>query len=120
MAASQSSTVTPSAVRLQQRDLLTISLLFLLAASAARGAGVEWTGDLAAAQKRAGEEHKFLFLFFTESDFCGDCARMKSAIFDQPEFEAFARANLVLAEVDLQTATCRAKTAHGCSNSIRL
>jgi protein O-mannosyl-transferase len=32
MAASQSSTVTQSAVRLQQRDLLTISLLFLLAA----------------------------------------------------------------------------------------
>jgi protein disulfide-isomerase len=62
--------------------------------------GAEWTEDYHAALDRAQREHKFVLLDFTGSDWCGWCKKLKSDVFDQPEFGAFADANLVLVEVD--------------------
>ncbi len=45
-----------------------------------------------------------LLLDFTGSDWCGWCIRLKREVFDTPEFEKYARENLVLLEVDFPRA----------------
>jgi len=60
----------------------------------------EWFTDAQAAQEKAKRENKFVLLDFTGSDWCGWCMKLKSEVFDQPEFGDFAQANLVLVEVD--------------------
>ncbi|HTD68765.1 MAG TPA: thioredoxin family protein, partial [Candidatus Limnocylindria bacterium] len=56
--------------------------------------------DYDAALKQAKDENKLVLIDFTGSDWCGWCIKLKSEVFDQPEFAAFANANLVLLEVD--------------------
>ena len=63
-------------------------------------AGLEWLTDVHAALDKARLENKIVLLDFTGSDWCGWCQRLKSEVFDQPEFAAFAQANLVMVEVD--------------------
>jgi thiol-disulfide isomerase/thioredoxin len=72
----------------------------LCAAWPVLSAQVEWFTNVEAAQAKARNENKFLLLNFTESDFCGQCNKMKEEIFDQPEFVAFAKENLIMLEVD--------------------
>ena len=64
------------------------------------GAEVEWFTDVHAALDKARLENKIVLLDFTGSDWCGWCQRLKSEVFDQPEFVAFAQVNLVMVEVD--------------------
>lgn len=66
----------------------------------ARGQQLEWLTDASAAQEKAKRENKLVLLDFTGSDWCGWCMKLKQEVFDQPEFADFARANLVLVEVD--------------------
>jgi protein disulfide-isomerase len=39
-------------------------------------------------------------LFFTGSDWCGWCIRLKKEVFNYPEFEAWTKDNVVLVELD--------------------
>jgi thioredoxin-related protein len=78
-----------------------ISLLALaLVAHPAFAAQVEWFTDINAAVAKAKAENKFIMLDFTGSDWCIWCQRLKSEIFDQPEFAEFASVNFVMVEVD--------------------
>jgi len=43
-------------------------------------------------------------LDFTGSDWCGWCMKLKKEVFSTPEFNTYARANLVLVEIDLPRA----------------
>jgi len=61
---------------------------------------LEWLTDASAAQEKAKRENKLVLLDFTGSDWCGWCMKLKSEVFDKPEFAQFANANLVLVEVD--------------------
>jgi thioredoxin-related protein len=61
---------------------------------------LEWLTDARAAQEKAKRENKLVLLDFTGSDWCGWCMKLKSEVFDKPEFAQFANANLVLVEVD--------------------
>jgi protein disulfide-isomerase len=78
---------------------LLVCLLLVLAAPVMAAEG-EWLTDYHAALDKAAAEHKFVMMDFTGSDWCGWCMKLKSEVFDQPEFSAFARENLVLLEVD--------------------
>jgi thioredoxin-related protein len=89
-----------SAKNTMQIHLIALSAGLLLAAAPALRAGLEWTTDYKAALTRAEAEGKGVFLNFTGSDWCGWCFKLKAEVFDKPEFEAFAKANLVLVEVD--------------------
>ena len=60
----------------------------------------EWHTDAQAAVDKAKQEGKAVLLDFTGSDWCGWCMKLKSEVFDQPEFGRYASANLVLVEVD--------------------
>ena len=77
-------------------------ILLLLLGLAALPARCEpqWYTDLATAQEVARRENKNLMLDFTGSDWCGWCIKLHDEVFSQPEFVQFARANLVLVEVD--------------------
>ena len=59
-----------------------------------------WTMDMKAAQALAKQENKPLFLCFTGSDWCGWCKLMEKNVFSEPEWDAYAKENLVLVWLD--------------------
>ena len=70
------------------------------AAKAAPVGVFKWETDFEVAKKRAKAEKKPMLLDFTGSDWCGWCIRLKKEVFSTPEFEKYAKDNLVLVEVD--------------------
>ncbi len=76
-----------------------------LAAVAGRAGELNWLTDYDAALDQASREDKAVLIDFTGSDWCGWCMKLKAEVFDTPEFAAFAKANLVLLEVDFPKRT---------------
>jgi thioredoxin-related protein len=56
--------------------------------------------DFDKAKQEAKQEHKFILLNFSGSDWCGPCIRMHKDIFSAASFENFAGTNLVLVNAD--------------------
>ena len=79
---------------------LILFIVLTWASQAAWGENLEWFGDVQAAQEKARRENKIVLLDFTGSDWCGWCIKLKSEVFDKPEFAEFAQAKLVMVEVD--------------------
>ena len=75
--------------------------LLAVAAIVAPAFAAEWMTDLESAKTRAAREGKDVLIEFTGSDWCGPCIRMKKAVLDTPEFEAYAADKFVLLEVDV-------------------
>lgn len=76
---------------------------FLLAAGAALVApahALNWMNDAEAAMRLAKSQHKLVLVSFTGSDWCRSCIRLRSQVFDQADFEAFAKEKFVFLEVD--------------------
>lgn len=63
-----------------------------------RGSG--WQTDYEQALATAKVTKKCVLLAFTGSDWCGPCIEMEKVVFSQAAFLNFAKANLVLVEVD--------------------
>lgn len=59
-----------------------------------------WTEDFPAAQLRATEQKKRLFVDFTGSDWCPPCIALHDKVLTQPEFLQHANENFVLVKVD--------------------
>lgn len=82
-------------------SLLLPGLLLLAAAAPA----AEWRNGaeestLTAAFSQAKRENKTTMIFFTGSDWCSWCKKLDEEVFSKPEFETYARTNLVLVKVD--------------------
>ena len=77
--------------------LSLIAVLSLLGASAAE---LEWLTNLPQAKSQAKAENKLVLMDFTGSDWCPPCKKLKKDVFLSEEFATFAKANLVLVEVD--------------------
>ena len=77
--------------------------LYVLCLGSVR-AEANWLSDFGKAQEEAKAGHKLLLLNFTGSDWCGWCMKLKAEVFSQPEFEAYAKDNLVLLTVDFPRA----------------
>ncbi len=60
----------------------------------------KWETDLEIAKKRAKDEHKEILADFTGSDWCGWCIKLKKEVFDQPEFQEYAKKHLIMLELD--------------------
>ncbi len=60
----------------------------------------KWETDLEVAKKRAKDEHKEILADFTGSDWCGWCIKLKKEVFDQTEFQEYAKKHLVMLELD--------------------
>jgi len=63
-------------------------------------ADARWYYDLPEAQAIARKEKKLVLVDFTGSDWCGWCKKLKQELFVTPEFNDYARTNLVLVELD--------------------
>jgi len=59
-----------------------------------------WLTDFSKAREQAKAEGKFVLVNFTGSDWCGWCIKLRKDVFLRPEFEGYAKSNLVLLEVD--------------------
>src|SRR5713101_5307795 len=78
-----------------------LALLFCSFAVAVSAADAKWYYDLSEAKAAAKKEKKLVFIDFTGSDWCGWCMKLRREVFTTPEFNNYARSNLVLLEIDL-------------------
>lgn len=78
-----------------------LALTMLVAGTAiAHAANVNWLTNHAAAVKASADQRKPLFMFFTGSDWCGWCKRLKAEVLNKEDFKAYANKNLIMLEVD--------------------
>lgn len=77
-----------------------IAIGLIICWSLLQAGAAEWLTDLPKAQAKAKAEKKLVLLDFTGSDWCGWCIKLHKEVFSKPEFEEYARKNLVLVEVD--------------------
>ena len=61
---------------------------------------LNWYTDLNKAVNTSISENKPIMLFFTGSDWCGWCMRLKKEVFNLPEFKTWTDKNIVLVEID--------------------
>ena len=59
-----------------------------------------WIEDFDQAKAAAKESGKPIFVLFTGSDWCPWCVKLESEVLAKPEFEAYAKENLVLFKAD--------------------
>jgi protein disulfide-isomerase len=84
---------------------LTVALVAIAATVNLAHAGEDgWTTDYKKAVEQAKSEKKLVLLDFTGSDWCGWCIKLNKEVFSQEKFKEYAKANLVLVEVDFPRA----------------
>jgi thioredoxin-related protein len=59
-----------------------------------------WSEDYAKSLAQGKAEKKLVLLDFTGSDWCVWCKKLDTEVFSTPEFQEYAKAHLVLMEVD--------------------
>jgi protein disulfide-isomerase len=74
--------------------------LLISAATSLRAAELTWQTDFTQASQQAAQEHKYILLDFTGSDWCPWCIKMDKEVFNQSQFSDFALKNLVLVKLD--------------------
>ena len=74
--------------------------LLLMAFSFSVSAQEVWHTDLDKAAAISTKTKKPLLLFFTGSDWCGWCIKLQKEVLHTPEFDAWAKENVVLLELD--------------------
>lgn len=81
------------------RNILII-LFFVFGSLSIQAQNANWHTDLNTAMKESKKTKKPLLLFFTGSDWCGWCIRLQKEVLHTPEFETWAKENVVLVELD--------------------
>ena len=82
------------------KKLIVIVLILFIQNLHSQQSTLNWHTDLNKAVKISISENKPMMLFFTGSDWCGWCIRLKKEVFNYPEFEAWTKDNVVLVELD--------------------
>ncbi len=83
-------------------------LLLLIAGSfTAQSQELTWHTDLDKAMAISKKKKKPLLMFFTGSDWCGWCIKLQKEVFKTPEFEAWAKRNVILVELDFPRRTAQ-------------
>ena len=59
-----------------------------------------WLTDFKQAKEEASAKKKLILVDFTGSDWCGWCIKLEREVFAKPEFQDYAKENLVLLEID--------------------
>ena|SRR6218665_678994 len=79
---------------------IAITLFLILGSFTIQAQELTWQTDMNKAMEISKKSKKPLFLFFTGSDWCGWCMRLQKEVFKTPEFEKWAKKNVVLVELD--------------------
>ena len=74
---------------------LSILLMFFLLEGSP-----QWGSDFDKAKADAIQNHKYIVINFSGSDWCGPCIKLKRDILDSPEFLNYATINLALVRAD--------------------
>lgn len=82
------------------KSLRSLFVPVVLAALAASSFAAEWLTDYNKAVELSKKTGKPILADFTGSDWCGWCIKLKKEVFDKPEFEAWAKKNVILLELD--------------------
>ncbi|MGD9896978.1 MAG: thioredoxin family protein [Candidatus Methylacidiphilaceae bacterium] len=75
-------------------------MLSLVFSAAAFAESARWMTDYPAALKEAKAQKKLVLANFTGSDWCPWCQKLDREVFSTPEFQQYAKAHLVLLELD--------------------
>lgn len=83
---------------------LTLSLFVVLSTGAVHAqevkGGLTWYQDINQAYELSQKTKKPIFAFFTGSDWCGWCHRLERNVYSKPGFQAWAKENVILLELD--------------------
>lgn len=93
------------------KNLVIIALVMVgfTAKAQEEKSNLDWNTNLVLAVDKAIAQDKPLLLFFTGSDWCGWCKRLQAEAFYKPEFEKWAKENVVLMELDFPRRTAQAE-----------
>ena len=94
-----------------------LGLLFIAFSFSANAQEV-WHTDLDKATEISNKTKKPLLLFFTGSDWCGWCIKLQKEVLHTPEFDAWAKENVVLLELDYPKRTAQSKMQN-CNKLLR-
>lgn len=83
-----------------------LGLLFMALTFSATAQEV-WHTNLDKAAEISNKTNKPLLLFFTGSDWCGWCIKLQKEVLHTPEFDAWAKKNVVLLELDYPRRTAQ-------------
>ena len=87
------------------KKFILATFLFIGSFATQAQEGLTWYTNIDEAISVSKVENKPLFLFFTGSDWCGWCIRLQKEVFKTPEFEKWAKDNVVLVELDFPRRT---------------
>lgn len=81
--------------------LFVLLILFFIGCNNAQSSdNLSWKTNLEQAIAEAKENHKAVLVNFTGSDWCIWCKRLSDEVFQQKEFEEYAKENLILVKLD--------------------
>lgn len=92
---------------------------FLLFSTISFAQDLTWHTDLEKAIPISQKEKKPIMLFFTGSDWCGWCIRLQKEVFKKPEFIEWAKANVVLVDVDFPRANNQSQETKNQNNMLQ-
>jgi protein disulfide-isomerase len=75
-----------------------------------RAAELSWQTDFTQASQEAAQQHKYILLDFTGSDWCPWCIKMDKEVFSQSQFSDYALKNLILVKLDFPRKTAQSST----------
>lgn len=88
-------------IRLSKIFIPVIALLFALNTQAQEVKhGLTWYTDVNKVYELSNKTKKPIFAFFTGSDWCGWCHKLEANVFVKPGFQAWAKKNVILLELD--------------------
>ena len=85
---------------MKKTTLFSILIISLFLSSFTSDSNLTWYTNLETAQKIAQKEEKLILLSFSGSDWCSNCIRLQKLLFESPDFESYAKEELVLVNAD--------------------
>jgi protein disulfide-isomerase len=84
-----------------------VAAFFLITSFAVEAQELVWETNINKAMEVSNKTKKPMLLFFTGSDWCGWCIRLQKEVLKTPEFEKWAKDNVVLVELDYPRRTAQ-------------
>ncbi|WP_269226467.1 thioredoxin family protein [Flavobacterium eburneipallidum] len=98
---------------------ILICLLVVMASFTVQAQELKWETDINKAITVSNKTKKPMLLFFTGSDWCGWCIRLQKEVLKTPEFTKWAKANVVLVELDFPRAVPQSNALKAQNNGLQ-
>ncbi len=98
---------------------ILITLLVVITSFGVQAQQLKWETDINKAISVSNKTNKPMLLFFTGSDWCGWCIRLQKEVLKTPEFTKWAKANVVLVELDFPRAVPQSDALKAQNNGLQ-